>query len=272
MKEKVDIAFVARVTNLTKHDLIPGPGMIVHGELDEGVIGISPNYTEAMRGGEEARNAWLDSFGWLVGADTGPPMGAELYQSYHIGATGLMMFLQFSIRDGLQNIVSVGIFSRSDDLGYAGALDRSKGPICRRDTTQSTFKRDGLKVGATIGSSKKPLIKVEFSEITETVPSCSGARSKRTATSSSAGAASSAYDCSTDSDIYFDAEENLIANEDGMDDDDEAYEEAIEAIEFFMDDDDDNYVDAAENLGANEDGMDDDDDGRMARWLVSQFQ
>ena len=112
MKEKVDIAFVARVTNLTKHDLIPGPGMIVHGELDEGVIGISPNYTEAMRGGEEARNAWLDSFGWLVGADTGPPMGAELYQSYHIGATGLMMFLQFSIRDGLQNIVSVGIFSR----------------------------------------------------------------------------------------------------------------------------------------------------------------
>ena len=54
---------------------------------------------------------------------------------------------------------------------------------------------------------------------------------------------------------------------------DHYYEEAIEAIEFFMDDDDDdNYVDAAENLGANEDGMDDDDDGKMARWLVSQFQ
>ena len=77
----------------------------------------------------------------------------------------------------------------------------------------------------------------------EPVPSCSGARSKTTGTSSSAAAAGSASDCSMDSDNYVDAEESLSANEDVMDDDDDdAYEEDDaqaddEQLENILDDD-----------------------------------
>ena len=76
----------------------------------------------------------------------------------------------------------------------------------------------------------------------EPVPSCSGARSKTTATSSAA-VAGSASDCSMDSDNYVDAEENLSGNEDVMDDDDDdAYEEDDaqaddEQLENILDDD-----------------------------------
>ena len=65
-KKGVNIAFVATITNLTKHDLVTRECMVIEGEVDVVPLTIRPNCTEAMSGSEKARSAFARMFRpWL---------------------------------------------------------------------------------------------------------------------------------------------------------------------------------------------------------------